>query len=260
MLDLLNGGALAVMISVGHRTGLFDALAELDAATSQELADAAGLDERYVREWLGAMTTGRIVEFDPDDGRYSAARRSTPPGSPGRHRPTTSRSWRSRSRPLGRRGRHRRVLPEGRRRPLRALRALPRGDGRGERADRPLGAVLAHPAARPRHGRAARGGSDVLDLGCGRGRALAACSPSGFRRAVPRLRPLPRGDRLRAGRGAERGLENVGFEQRDLSTFDVDAEPEALRSRDDVRRRPRPGAPARAAEGHPPALRPTAST
>ena len=30
MLDLLNGGALAVMISVGHRTGLFDALAEAE--------------------------------------------------------------------------------------------------------------------------------------------------------------------------------------------------------------------------------------
>ncbi len=36
MLDLLNDGALAVMISVGHRTGLFDALAELDGATSQD--------------------------------------------------------------------------------------------------------------------------------------------------------------------------------------------------------------------------------
>ena len=39
MLDMLNGGALAVMISVGHRTALFDALAELDGATSHELAD-----------------------------------------------------------------------------------------------------------------------------------------------------------------------------------------------------------------------------
>ena len=30
MLDMLNGGALMVMASVGHRTGLFDALAKLD--------------------------------------------------------------------------------------------------------------------------------------------------------------------------------------------------------------------------------------
>ena len=38
MLEILNDGALAVMISVGHRTGLFDALRETGAATSQELA------------------------------------------------------------------------------------------------------------------------------------------------------------------------------------------------------------------------------
>ena len=70
MLETLNGGALAVMISVGHRTGLFDALATTDAATSQELADLAGLSERYVREWLGAMTTGRVVEYEPSTGKY----------------------------------------------------------------------------------------------------------------------------------------------------------------------------------------------
>src|SRR5262245_12325982 len=71
MLDMLNAGALMVMTSVGHRAGLFDTLAELDAATSVELAHAAALDERYVREWLGAMATGRIVEIDPETGRYS---------------------------------------------------------------------------------------------------------------------------------------------------------------------------------------------
>jgi DNA-binding IclR family transcriptional regulator len=71
MLDMLNGGALMVMTSVGHRTGLFDALAEHDGATSEELASGAGLDERYVREWLGAMTAGRMVELDPETGRYA---------------------------------------------------------------------------------------------------------------------------------------------------------------------------------------------
>ena len=70
MLETLNAGAVAVMVSVGHRTGLFDALGDTGAATSQELADAAGLDERYVREWLGVMTTGRIVEYEPESGRY----------------------------------------------------------------------------------------------------------------------------------------------------------------------------------------------
>jgi SAM-dependent methyltransferase len=66
LMRVLNGGALALMLSVGHRTGLFDAMASLPPSTSVEIAEAAGLSERYVREWLGAMTTGGIVDHDPD--------------------------------------------------------------------------------------------------------------------------------------------------------------------------------------------------
>jgi 2-polyprenyl-3-methyl-5-hydroxy-6-metoxy-1,4-benzoquinol methylase len=58
------------MTSLGHRTGLWDALAELDPATSHEIAQAAGLQERYVREWLGAMVAGGIVEYDPATATY----------------------------------------------------------------------------------------------------------------------------------------------------------------------------------------------
>lgn len=70
LLDVLNHGAVALGLSVGHRTGLFDTLAGLAPSTSREIADAAGLDERYVREWLGAMATARIVEYDGTTGRY----------------------------------------------------------------------------------------------------------------------------------------------------------------------------------------------
>ena len=38
----MNEAALALMVSVGHRTGLFDVMAELPAATSAEIASAAG--------------------------------------------------------------------------------------------------------------------------------------------------------------------------------------------------------------------------
>ncbi|MCG8592333.1 MAG: methyltransferase domain-containing protein [Proteobacteria bacterium] len=70
MIDTLNGAALALMISIGHQTGLFDTLAGLPPSSSNGIAEAAGLNERYVREWLGAMVTGRIVEHDPDMGTY----------------------------------------------------------------------------------------------------------------------------------------------------------------------------------------------
>jgi SAM-dependent methyltransferase len=69
--DMMNEAALVLMISVGHRTGLFDAMAAMPAATSAEIAARAGLNERYVREWLGAMTTGRIVDHDGAAGSFS---------------------------------------------------------------------------------------------------------------------------------------------------------------------------------------------
>ena len=70
-LAIVNGGFLSLMLSIGHRTGLFDILATLPPSSSERIAAAAGLNERYVREWLGAMVTGRIVEFDPASRTYS---------------------------------------------------------------------------------------------------------------------------------------------------------------------------------------------
>lgn len=70
-LTALNHGALCLMLSIGHRTGLFDVMSQSPPAGSEEIATRAGLNERYVREWLGAMVTGGVVEFDPASNRYS---------------------------------------------------------------------------------------------------------------------------------------------------------------------------------------------
>jgi ubiquinone/menaquinone biosynthesis C-methylase UbiE len=70
LLTAVNNGALCLMISVGHRTGLFDAMRGLPAASSVEIAAKSGLDERYVREWLGAMVTGGVVEVDAATDNY----------------------------------------------------------------------------------------------------------------------------------------------------------------------------------------------
>jgi 2-polyprenyl-3-methyl-5-hydroxy-6-metoxy-1,4-benzoquinol methylase len=69
-LGALNESSLVVMLSVGHRTGLFDAMDGLDWSTSGEIAKAARLDERYVREWLGAMVSSRVVEYRPEAKTY----------------------------------------------------------------------------------------------------------------------------------------------------------------------------------------------
>jgi ubiquinone/menaquinone biosynthesis C-methylase UbiE len=71
LMTALNHGALCLMISIGHRTGLFDAMRELPPETSKGIAARAGLHERYVREWLGAMVTGGVVDYAPDSDRYS---------------------------------------------------------------------------------------------------------------------------------------------------------------------------------------------
>jgi ubiquinone/menaquinone biosynthesis C-methylase UbiE len=70
LLGTLNQGALCLMISVGHRTGLFDAMREMAPATSGEIASKTGLNERYAREWLGAMVTGRVVDVDDNGQRF----------------------------------------------------------------------------------------------------------------------------------------------------------------------------------------------
>ncbi len=70
MFQFLNGGMLSLMISIGYKTNLFDIISQLEPSTSQEIAQAAKLDERYVREWLGAMVTGNIIKYDTSTEKY----------------------------------------------------------------------------------------------------------------------------------------------------------------------------------------------
>lgn len=57
------------MVALGHKVGLFEAAAE-GPTTSAELASRAGLVERYVREWLGAVTTAGLFTYDPATETY----------------------------------------------------------------------------------------------------------------------------------------------------------------------------------------------
>ena len=70
MFQFLNSGMLSLMISIGYKTGLFDTIAQLKPSTSQEISQVAKLNERYIREWLGAMVTGNIIEYDSLTEKY----------------------------------------------------------------------------------------------------------------------------------------------------------------------------------------------
>lgn len=71
LVDIANKSSLALMMSVGHRTRLFDVMSELPPSTSEQIATKAELNERYVREWLGAMVTGEIIDYDPNNSLYN---------------------------------------------------------------------------------------------------------------------------------------------------------------------------------------------
>lgn len=66
----LNEGAMLQLISLAHRSGLLDQLADGAPVTSEELAAKARLDGRYVREWLGGATVAGLVEHDPEAMTY----------------------------------------------------------------------------------------------------------------------------------------------------------------------------------------------
>ncbi|HWQ24071.1 MAG TPA: methyltransferase domain-containing protein [Gaiellaceae bacterium] len=228
MLDMLNSGALMVMTSVGHRTGLFDALAELDDATSHELAEAAELDERYVREWLGAMVTGRIVEIDPETHRYSL--------------PAEHAAWLTRAASPDNLAVEAQWITTLSAVEDDILECFQNGGGVPYQRFERFHEVMAEESAQtvlsvlfshilplvPGMAERLEEGASLLDLGCGRGRALVllgerfpASSFVGYDLS---------GDAIAfaSAQAAERGLENVRFEQRDLSTFDLDAEPESF--------------------------------
>jgi hypothetical protein len=53
LVDIINCGTLWFMISIGHSTRLFDIKSSLqESAAVEEISRAAGLSERYVKEWL----------------------------------------------------------------------------------------------------------------------------------------------------------------------------------------------------------------
>jgi 2-polyprenyl-3-methyl-5-hydroxy-6-metoxy-1,4-benzoquinol methylase len=221
--DVLNGGALAIMTSIGHRSGLFDVMGALPAADCRTIAEQAGLEERYVREWLGAMVTGGFVDYDPVGATYRL---------PAEHAATLTRA----ARPAN-------AAATAQWIPLLAsvedevLACFEQGGGvpyssyerfhavMAEESDQTVVAVLLESILPlvPGLPEALARGIDVLDVGCGSGRALNHMAA-----AFPRSRftgyDLSR-EGIAAARvdAAERGLRNARFEVRDVAEV-ADAE------------------------------------
>jgi SAM-dependent methyltransferase len=207
IVDILNAGALTLMLSVGHRTGLLDALAGAAPATSGEIAGRAGLQERYVREWLGAMTVGGIVEHDGCTGTYAL--------------PAEHAAFITRSALGGNLAVFAQYIP--------LLGSVENDIMAEDSAQTVLPALIDYilPLAPGLVGRLGKG-IRVLDVGCGRGKAinlLAAafprCSFVGYDLSEEAIA-------FARTEAYQRANRNVEFVARDLSNFDETAEPGAF--------------------------------
>jgi len=216
--DIVNSGAVALMLAIGHRLDLFTALAQLRSPDSPALADHASVDERYVREWLAAMVTGGIVDYDPATGTYhlpaERAASLTPAGE------------------LGNLAVYAQFVAMGGGVMERVLDGFRTGEGTRYEdypcfhtimAEDTAQTVLATlfdqvlPLAPGLHERL-EAGIDVMDAGCGAGGALIAMA-----RRYPSSRFTGYdlcGDVIASARQAAAGLDNIRFERRDLTGFD----------------------------------------
>lgn len=227
MIGALNSAGLMLMISIGHRTGLLEIMAKAPPLTSAALATRAGLQERYVREWLGAMVTGGVVEMDPAAGTYRL---------PARHAAlltdTEGTNLAVYAQFMGLLG----SVEDD------VVRCFHEGGGvpyeryprfhevmASDSAQTVLPALFDHilPLAPGLMGRL-QAGIRVLDVACGRGRALVnmaerfpASRFSGYDLSADAVE-WARDNAARAG------VENVHFEVRDLTDFDVTAQPAAF--------------------------------
>ncbi|WP_371682558.1 class I SAM-dependent methyltransferase [Kitasatospora sp. MMS16-BH015] len=222
MLQMINDSCLALMTGLGHESGLFDVMAGLEPATSAGVAKAAGLDERYVREWLGAMVTGGVVEYEPVRGTYLL---------PAEHAASLCRAAGPNN--LARIAQDLGMLAEVEQQVLAAFRtgagvpysAYPRfqaiqAEESGEVFDLALvdGIVPLVPGLAER----LRAGIDVVDIGCGQGHGVNVLA-----RAFPasRLRGLDQSEQgIAAARAeaAEWGLANAEFEVGDSAELTGD--------------------------------------
>ncbi len=227
MVEALNHAGLMLMTSIGHRTGLFDAMAGMEPATSGEIAEAAGLNERYVREWLGAMTTGGVVEQDPDTGRFRL---------PEEHAASLTRANAADN--VAAFAQYIAVLGSVEDDVVRCFRE---GGGVPYEKYPRFHEVMAEDSGQsvlssledhilplvPGLTDRLREGIDVADLGCGRGQALvklASLFPNSRFTGYDLSREAIEFARRNAARA---GVENVRFEVRDLSDYAESAEPES---------------------------------
>lgn len=71
MVGDLGAAVNGALVIIGDKLGLYKALQQGGAMTSQQLATATGTAERYIREWLSSQAAQGYVEYNATDGTFS---------------------------------------------------------------------------------------------------------------------------------------------------------------------------------------------
>lgn len=240
MMEVLNAGATCMLVSIGHRTGLFDTMAPLPPSTSEQIAAAAGLQERYVREWLAGMVVSRVVEYDPESRTYDL---------PPEHAAFLTRAATPNN--LAVYGQYVGVLGGIEDRIIECFR---NGGGVPYEAYTRFHEVMAEDSGQtvlpvlldqilplaPGLVERLQGGIEVLDIGCGAGRAVNLMA-----RTFPRSRFLgvdlsEEGIGLARAEAARLKLSNAVFEVKDLTDFDLQGRFDLVTAFDAVHDQARP--------------------
>ncbi|HYF50423.1 MAG TPA: class I SAM-dependent methyltransferase [Planctomycetota bacterium] len=219
MLEISNSASMAMMISVAHRTGLFDTMAKMPPSNSSKIATAAGLRERYVRECLGALTAGGIVRYDASNGTYML-----PPEHAARLTrdayPTNMASMMQWVSVLGAvEDEIIRCFREGGGVPYERFHRF--HEAMAEESDQTtIGGMMEHilPAIPGLKERLVRG-IDVVDIGCGAGKAMLFLAERFPRSRFRGFDFSAEAIGMATKMASERRLKNVHFEQRDVTNM-----------------------------------------
>jgi SAM-dependent methyltransferase len=71
MLGDLGGAASVALVHIGDQLGLYKTLHEKGPMTVAELASAAGVHQRYLREWLSHQAASHYLAYDPATQKFS---------------------------------------------------------------------------------------------------------------------------------------------------------------------------------------------
>lgn len=227
-LTALNHGALCLMTSLGHRSGLFDTMQGLSPSTACEIAAKSGLHERYVLEWLGAMVTAGVIDFDPTSLRYIL---------PAEHAAYLTRSAGADN--IGVFAQYIAVMGCVEDRILECFR---QGGGVPYEEFPRFHAVMAEDSGQsvlapleshilplvPGLAEQLAAGIRVLDVGCGSGRIMNRLAEQFPESRFYGLDLSPEAIAAASSEASRKGLRNIIFSIRDLGTFDQTAEPEAF--------------------------------